>query len=126
MRRGGRPSRYDRRVADTFAFVLHSHLPYARGAGRWPHGEEWIHKAIPGTYLPLLTALHDLRDAGVPSRLTLGLTPVLIEQLSDRDVIHRSIQYLDDQIERAENDRKVLAAEGQHHRAELATFYLTV
>jgi 1,4-alpha-glucan branching enzyme len=113
-------------VADAFACVLHSHLPYARGAGRWPHGEEWIHEAILGTYLPLLTTLHDLRDAGVPFRLTLGLTPVLIEQLSDRDVIHRSIQYLDDQIERAETDRKVLAAEGQHHRAELATFYLTV
>jgi 1,4-alpha-glucan branching enzyme len=113
-------------VADAFAFVLHSHLPYARGAGRWPHGEEWIHEAILGTYLPLLTTLHDLRAAEVPFRLTLGLTPVLIEQLADRDVIHRSIQYLDDQIRRAEADRKILAAEGQQHRAELATFYATV
>jgi len=113
-------------MADTFAFALHSHLPYARGAGRWPHGEEWIHEAILGTYLPLLTTLHDLRAAEVPFRLTLGLTPVLIEQLSDRDVIHRSIQYLDDQIRRAETDRKLLAAEGQQHRSELATFYTTV
>ena len=29
-----------------FTFVLHSHLPYARNAGMWPHGEEWIHEAI--------------------------------------------------------------------------------
>ena len=28
-----------------FTFVLHSHLPYVWMAGRWPHGEEWIHEA---------------------------------------------------------------------------------
>jgi 1,4-alpha-glucan branching enzyme len=113
-------------MADAFAVVLHSHLPYARGAGRWPHGEEWIHEAILGTYLPLLTTLHDLRAAEVPFHLTVGLTPVLLEQLADRDVVHRSIQYIDDQIRRAESDRKQLASEGQAHRAELATFYATI
>ena len=46
-----------------FNFVLHSHLPYARMAGRWPHGEEWIHEAATETYLPLLQALYDLRLA---------------------------------------------------------------
>ena len=25
-----------------FQFVLHSHIPYARKAGSWPHGEEWL------------------------------------------------------------------------------------
>ena len=36
-----------------FTFVLHSHLPYARMAGRWPHGEEWIHEG------PLFGAMSD-------------------------------------------------------------------
>ena len=36
-----------------FTFVLHSHLPYARQAGMWPHGEEWVHEAIAETYIPL-------------------------------------------------------------------------
>jgi 1,4-alpha-glucan branching enzyme len=27
-------------------FVLHTHLPYCRLAGRWPHGEEWLHEAM--------------------------------------------------------------------------------
>ena len=40
-----------------FTFVLHSHLPYARQAGMWPHGEEWIHEAIAETYITLLNAL---------------------------------------------------------------------
>ena len=33
-----------------FTFMLHSHLPYARQAGMWPHGEEWVHEAIAETY----------------------------------------------------------------------------
>lgn len=40
-----------------FTFVLHSHLPYTRSAGRWPHGEEWVHEALAETYIPLLNAL---------------------------------------------------------------------
>ena len=88
----------------TFVLALHSHLPYARGAGRWPHGEEWIHEAMLGTYLPLLALFHDLREAAVPYRIVVGLTPVLIEQLADRDVDARFIEYADDQIRRAESD----------------------
>lgn len=113
-------------VADAFAFVLHSHLPYARGAGRWPHGEEWIHEAVLGTYLPILTTLHDLRAADVPFRMTIGLTPILLDQLADRDVIQRTIQYIDDQIRRADTDREHLQAEGHGHRAELAAFYSAI
>jgi len=71
-------------MPDAYALVLHSHLPYVRGAGRWPHGEEWVHEAILGTYLPLLVLLHDLRAEGVRYRITIGLTPTLIEQLADR------------------------------------------
>ena len=48
-----------------FAFVLHSHLPYCRGARRWPHGEEWLDEASTETDVPLLSALFDLRDEGV-------------------------------------------------------------
>src|SRR5438094_5573814 len=64
----------------TFVLALHSHLPYARGAGRWPHGEEWVHEAVLGTYLPLLVLLHDLRDAGAPYRIVIGLPATRPEQ----------------------------------------------
>src|SRR3954470_1237706 len=87
-----------------FTFVLHSHLPYARMAGRWPHGEEWIHEAATETYLPLLTALHDLSDEKVPFRLTIGITPVLAEQLADADVLRNLDEYLDDLLSRASSD----------------------
>ncbi len=87
-----------------FTFVLHSHLPYARLAGRWPHGEEWIHEAASETYIPLLNALYDLREEGVPFRLTVGITPVLAEQLADADVCNHLDEYLDDKIARAKQD----------------------
>lgn len=90
--------------AGAFTFVLHSHLPYARMAGRWPHGEEWIHEAASETYIPLLNALNDLKDEGVNFHLTIGLTPILVEQLSDKDVLDHLDAYLDEKIEAASAD----------------------
>ena len=54
--------------------VLHSHMPYVEGFGTWPFGEEWLWEAVACVYLPLLDTLD-----GVP--VTLGLTPVLCDQL---------------------------------------------
>src|SRR5882724_5414632 len=87
-----------------FTFVLHSHLPYARLAGRWPHGEEWIHEAATETYLPLLHALYDLKEEGIKYKITIGITPILAEQLADADVLDHLNQYIDDKIERARKD----------------------
>lgn len=107
-------------MADAFLLVLHSHLPWVRGAGRWPHGEEWVHEAILGTYLPLLVALHDLREDGVPYRITIGLTPTLLEQLAHREIKERFLEYVDDQIARADQDR---AEASTLRRRELSEFY---
>jgi 1,4-alpha-glucan branching enzyme len=105
-----------------FTFVLHSHLPYARMAGRWPHGEEWIHEAAVDTYLPLLAALHDLADEGVPYRLTISITPVLAEQLADPDVLRNLEDYLDDLRLRAERDAARFERDGDGGRALVARF----
>lgn len=87
-----------------FTFVLHSHLPYARLAGRWPHGEEWIHEAASETYVPLLQRLYDLKEDGVLFKLTIGLTPILSEQLADETVLEHFELYLDEKIAAAEGD----------------------
>jgi 1,4-alpha-glucan branching enzyme len=65
------------------AFVLHSHLPWVRRNGTHPVGEEWLHQALAGSYLPLLDTLERLASAGFRDLLTVGLTPVLAEQLDD-------------------------------------------
>jgi len=54
--------------------VLHAHMPYVEGFGTWPFGEEWLWEAVATVYLPLLETL-----AAGP--VTLGLTPVLCDQL---------------------------------------------
>lgn len=94
-----------------FTFVLHSHLPYARKAGRWPHGEEWLHEAAMETYIPLLETLYDLRADGVPFRITIGITPILAEQLADEDVKDHFDQYLDDRIQAAKEDIELFSQE---------------
>ncbi|MEZ4671627.1 MAG: 1,4-alpha-glucan branching protein domain-containing protein [Anaerolineae bacterium] len=97
-------------VYGAFTFVLHTHLPYARLAGRWPHGEEWLHEAAVDTYIPLLKTLYDLKEQGIFFRLTIGITPVLAEQLIDADVLKHLDQYLDEKIAAAQRDVEFFAA----------------
>jgi len=114
-----------------FTFFLHSHMPYVRRAGQHPHGEDMLHQTATETYIPLLNVLYDLRAEGVPFRLTIGITPVLAEQLADGEVRTRLETFLMEALERAEEDarRREAAAEGTvadapaHHFLYLARFY---
>jgi 1,4-alpha-glucan branching enzyme len=106
------------------SFVLHSHLPYARLAGRWPHGEEWLHEAAAETYIPLLNALYRLRDEGVPIRLTLTLTPILLEQLADEVVQRNFREYMQARIEAITADIARFKAGEEKIYIELAQHYL--
>jgi 1,4-alpha-glucan branching enzyme len=109
-----------------FTFVLHSHIPYARLAGRWPHGEEWLHEAASETYIPLLNMLDELQQQNVRFKLTLGITPVLCEQLADPTVIENLGLYLDAKIDAAQRDMQYFEAQSgdeAEHLAMLAQWY---
>ena len=71
------------RPVGTFALVLHSHLPWLAGHGRWPVGEEWLYQAWAHSYLPVLDVVSRLAAEGRRELLTLGVTPVLAAQLDD-------------------------------------------
>ncbi|MGH2533941.1 MAG: glycoside hydrolase family 57 protein [Thermomicrobiales bacterium] len=109
--------------AGAFTFVLHSHLPFARQAGMWPHGEEWVHEAIAETYVPLLDALHDLQAEEIHFHLTIDITPILAEQLSDPLIIEHFVHYAAERAAWAGND--VTRFEEAHDPAmrDLARFY---
>ncbi|MBN1402062.1 MAG: DUF1957 domain-containing protein [Anaerolineae bacterium] len=124
--RARRGRRGDAEGLGAFTFVLHTHLPYCRKAGRWPHGEEWLHEAMAETYVPLLNALYDLRDDGVPFKLTISLTPVLTEQLADADVREHFLLYLDEEIQAAGQDVPRFGEEGNLHLEYLAGYYRDV
>ena len=110
-------------AAGAFTFVLHSHLPYCRRAGRWPHGEEWIHEAASETYLPLLDALRGLQRESVPVRLTIGLTPVLVEQLADAMVLENLVTFMTERRDAAVEDIARFERERNAQRAAIARWY---
>ncbi|MDQ6930211.1 MAG: DUF1957 domain-containing protein [Candidatus Eremiobacteraeota bacterium] len=88
----------------TVNFVLHAHLPWVKGAGVWPFGQEWLYQAMLGTYVPLLDMLGRLRAAGIRGAIVLGITPVLIEMLRDPLLQMGFDRYLDARVELLEAD----------------------
>ncbi|MFQ6001605.1 MAG: hypothetical protein ACE5LG_08040, partial [Anaerolineae bacterium] len=106
-----------------FTFVLHTHLPYVREAGRWPFGEEMLHEVATESYIPLLDALYDLKEGGHRPRLTLGLTPILLEQLADPGILSRLEIYLQERLELAKCDLDKYEREGHSHLSHLARFF---
>ncbi len=75
-----------------------------RRKGHWHRTEEWIHEAILETYLPLLETLYDLKEEGISFALTIGITPILSEQLADPLILEHFEQYAAERIEAAQKD----------------------
>ena len=111
----------------SFVFMLHSHLPYYRKAGMWPFGEESVYECMAETYIPLLNAVDDLLSEGLKANLTIGLTPILCEQLSDEHFKKGFEKYIGLRIEAAKEDEARYANYGDTpnpERHHLAKFYL--
>lgn len=106
-----------------FCLVLHTHLPFVRGAGVWPFGEATLFQAVAETYLPLLEAMYDLVAEGHSPKVTLGLTPILLEQLDDSALLSRLEAYLKDKRAMAQADGRRFQKEGPDQLADLAEFY---
>lgn len=76
--------------------ALHAHLPWVRHPGHEDHLEErWLFDAITETYLPLIDRLFDLHAGGVPTRLTLSLSPTLLGMLADPLLQGRYVRHLE-------------------------------
>lgn len=108
----------------SFCLVLHGHLPYVLRHGVWPHGEDWLYEAAAETYLPLLTVIDECVKAVAAPHWTIGLTPVLLEQLVHEDFQKGFEHYLADRIERAEEDERDFRGRGDLHLAYLATRWM--
>lgn len=107
----------------SFCLVLHGHLPWALNHGHWPHGEVWLYEAAAETYLPLLTAIEaGIRDQ-VPTPFTLGLTPILLEQLASPTFKAGFVRWLGEQGARAKADNAEFAARNDGHLAWLADYW---
>jgi 1,4-alpha-glucan branching enzyme len=76
--------------------VLHAHLPYVRHPEHDYFLEEnWFYEAVVETYIPLLDMFHRLLNDGVGFRITLSLSPTLLEMLKDPLLNRRLLRHMD-------------------------------
>jgi len=106
-----------------FTFVLHSHLPYVINHGEWPHGMDWLYEAAAETYLPLLNEFNALVSDGISPNLTIGITPILAEQLNSPKFKAGFKNYLDQKIEAAQDNQLEFQKTKNKHLESLAVFW---
>ncbi|HLQ63847.1 MAG TPA: 1,4-alpha-glucan branching protein domain-containing protein [bacterium] len=104
-----------------FALVLHSHLPFVIGHGKWPHGSDWLMEVAVGCYLPLLDAATALTASGISPHMTIDISPVLAEQLASAAFRTEFDDYLRARIQSARENRTEFEAAGRGDLANLAT-----
>lgn len=105
----------------SFCLVLHAHLPYVLHHGTWPHGEDWLYEAAAETYLPILAMIDECVYLNAKPKFTIGLTPVLLEQLNHEHFKQGFEKYLAERVDRAKLDRAEFERLGAGHMAFLAT-----
>jgi len=104
-------------------FALHSHLPYVLNHGRWPHGSDWLCEATVDTYLPLLEVLHELAAEDIPAPVTIGITPVLANQLASAEFVKEMEAFFEQRLTTCAEAPASLAATGDRALLPLLEFW---
>ena len=87
------------------SIVLHAHLPYVHHPEHDSFFEEnWLFEAITDCYLPLIAMLDKLQQDDVACRLTLSLSPTLINMLQNDLLQTRYVRHLRKLIELANKE----------------------
>lgn len=82
------------------SFVLHAHLPFVHHPETDDYLEEqWLFEAISETYIPLLKNFKKLEDEKVDFRITMSITPPLLNMLDNKLLQKKYINYLKQHIE---------------------------
>ncbi len=104
-------------------FVLHAHLPYIHHPESEDYlEEEWLFEAISETYIPLLLNFKKLEEEHVDFRITMTLTPPLLNMLDNELLQKRYINYLEKHIELCEKEVKRTVYDERVNR--LSKYYL--
>ncbi len=88
-----------------FLLVLHAHLPYINHPD-FPNfmEESWLFEAISETYIPLLKVFSNLDRDGIDFRVSMSLTPPLMEMLTNVDLKKKYVRHLERMIDLAEKE----------------------
>lgn len=101
----------------------------------WPFGEEWLYEAMLGSYMPFLDVLRSVpygqgesdrsgSSSELPVSVTIGVTPILLDQLDDDYMREGFIKWTQARIKRAGDDRKRFKLIGDEALESLAGSYL--
>ncbi|MBM4136062.1 MAG: hypothetical protein FJ241_04435 [Nitrospira sp.] len=102
--------------------VLHAHLPYIRHPEHDYFLEEnWLYEAITETYIPLLDMFERLINDGIDFRITLSLSPTLIEMFNDDLLMARYKRYIERLIELSE--KELYRTKGDIHFKPIVKMY---
>ena len=105
------------------SFVLHAHLTFIHHPEDDTYLEEqWLYEAISETYLPLLTNFTKLVEETVDFRITMSLTPPLLNMFDNELLQERYIAYLKKHIELCEKEVKRTVYDERLYR--LSHYYL--
>jgi len=89
-----------------YVLILHTHLPWVINHGKWPHGLDWLTEAVAECYIPLLNVFNECLSEGIVPKVTLDFSPVLCEQLEQPHFKKLFIDYCNEKINLAIQDRK--------------------
>jgi len=106
-----------------FVLALHSHLPWVLNHGRWPHGSDWLCEAALDTYLPLIEQLRALETERVAAPLTIGVTPVLANQLVSPTFVGEMEAFFAQRLMACDEARMALAATVEEHLVPRVEFW---
>ncbi len=106
-----------------FVLTLHGHLPYVLHHGRWPHGSVWLCEGALDSYLPLIEALQALEREHIAAPITLGITPVLANQLAHPSFVSEFETYMERRLESAAHAPASLAQSGDLALKPIADFW---
>ena len=84
--------------------------------------EQWLYEATSETYLPLLTYFQKLVDEKVDFRITMSMTPPLLNMLDNKLLQKRYIKYLKKHIELAKKEVKRTTYD--KHLNSLSNYYV--
>ncbi len=86
--------------------VLHAHLPFVRHPEyRDSFEEKWLYEAITETYIPLILVYQELIEKKIHFRITMSITPPLMEMLADELLQKRYVHHIERLIELMEKEK---------------------
>jgi 1,4-alpha-glucan branching enzyme len=112
-------------TSKAFCLVLHTHLPFVLGHGRWPHGSDWLSEAALECYLPLLDAARRLTSQGLSPKWTISLSPVLVEQLASQAFRKEFEFFIEHRLRACQENRDWFRQSGASDLERLADYWET-